>query len=85
MSIKEITYRVSALGNAWEEFKQLNAARLRDIERKGNPDPLYSKHLHNLNAVLDNHAAALDRIERKYASQSCAVSCILTAYKGTEK
>ena len=34
-----ITHRVSSLGNAWEQFKQINDARLREIEqRAAQPD-----------------------------------------------
>ena len=34
MTISEITERVSALGIAWEQFKQVNDARLREIKKK---------------------------------------------------
>jgi len=63
MSITEITDRVNSLGNAWEHFKQVNDARLRDIERKENSDPLYTEHLHNIGAAMDNYKNRLDRIE----------------------
>ena len=42
MSISEITERVSHLGSAWEQFKQVNDNRLREIERKGSADGLYT-------------------------------------------
>ncbi len=66
MSISEITSRVSALGNAWEQFKQVNDARLRDIDRKGNADPLYNEHLNTISGVLDNYKRRLDQIETAY-------------------
>src|SRR5689334_1606402 len=66
MSITEITDRVSALGHAWEQFKQVNDARLRDIERKGHADPLYNEHLHNISSALDNYKQRLDQIETAY-------------------
>src|SRR5205085_2289055 len=43
---------------AWEQFKQVNDARLREIERKGAADPLYDEHLHNIGSALDNHKAS---------------------------
>ncbi|MFW0776999.1 MAG: phage major capsid protein [Rickettsiales bacterium] len=66
MSISEITERVSTLGHAWEQFKQVNDARLNEIERKGSADPLYSEHLHNISNVLDNYKSRLDQIETAY-------------------
>lgn len=66
MSISEITDRVASLGNAWEQFKQINDARLNDIERKGNADPLYNEHLNNISTALDNYKSRLDTIETAY-------------------
>lgn len=63
MTITEITEQVNALGGAWEQFKQVNDARLRDIERKGNADGLYEEHLHKIGSALDNYKSRLDRIE----------------------
>ena len=66
MSISEITERVSTLGNAWENFKQVNDARLAEIERKGHADPLYDEHLHNISSTMDNYKKRLDQIETAY-------------------
>lgn len=66
MSISDITERVSHLGHAWEEFKHVNDARLREIERKGSADGLYNEHLNNINAALDNYKSRLDTIETVY-------------------
>lgn len=66
MSIPEITERVTALGHAWEQFKHINDARLRDIERKGHADPLYQEHLNNISSALDNYKNRLDQIETVY-------------------
>ena len=66
MSISEITERVSTLGNAWEQFKQVNDARLEEIERKGHADPLYDEHLHNISYTMDNYKKRLDQIETAY-------------------
>lgn len=66
MSISEITERVSSLGHAWEQFKQINDERLREIERKGYADPLYHEHLNNISSALDNYKTRLDQIETAY-------------------
>jgi HK97 family phage major capsid protein len=66
MSISEITERVAGLGNAWEQFKQINDARLREIERKGYADPLYNEHLNNISTSLDNYKNRLDQLETAY-------------------
>ena len=66
MTISEITDRISTLGNAWEQFKSVNDARLAEIERKGSADPLYDEHLHNINNVMDNYKQRLDKIETAY-------------------
>lgn len=66
MSISEITDRVASLGNAWEQFKNINDARLNEIERKGNADPLYNEHLGNISMALDNYKSRLDTIETVY-------------------
>jgi HK97 family phage major capsid protein len=60
---EEIKERVHSLGNAWEQFKQVNDARLSDLERKGHADPLYNEHLHNISHALDNYKSRLDQIE----------------------
>jgi len=67
MSISEITERVSHLGHAWEEFKHVNDARLREIEQKGSADGLYNEHLTNISRALDNYKNRLDTIETAYA------------------
>lgn len=63
MSLQEITDRVHALGNAWEQFKHVNDARLREVERKGYADPLYTEHLNKINDALDQHKHRLAMIE----------------------
>lgn len=63
MSISDITERVSHLGHAWEEFKHVNDARLREIETKGSADGLYNEHLNNISRALDQYKSRLDTIE----------------------
>lgn len=67
MSITEITENVNKLGNAWEQFKHVNDARLSEIEKKGHADPLYTEHLNKINAAIDNGKSRIDRLETAYA------------------
>lgn len=73
MSISEITDRVGHLGRAWEEFKSVNDARLREIERKGSADGLYDQHLNNISAALDSYKSRLDTIETAYSRPDFAL------------
>lgn len=63
MSIQEVTEGMYALGNAWEQFKQVNEHRLNEIERKGSADSLHDGHLKKINDALDHYKNRLDRIE----------------------
>lgn len=63
MTISEITDRVHSLGNAWEQFKQVNDRRLNDIERKGSADPLYMEQLSRINQDLDGCKNRVDALE----------------------
>lgn len=63
MSLNDISDRVHALGNAWEQFKQVNNQRLQEIERKGNADPLHMEQLNKISSALDNYKHRLDTIE----------------------
>src|SRR5215217_7351912 len=48
--------------SAFEEFKRTNDQRLGEIEKRGSADGLLEGKLERLNAVLDGHKAALDRV-----------------------
>lgn len=63
MTIQEVTEHVHSLGNAWEQFKHVNNARLAEIERKGYADPLYLEHLNKISDALDQHKHRMDRLE----------------------
>ncbi len=67
MTIQEATERLHMLGNAWEQFKQVNDSRLSELERKGYADPLYLEHLHKINDALDQQKQRLDRVETAHA------------------
>jgi HK97 family phage major capsid protein len=63
MTIQEVTEGMYALGNAWEQFKQVNETRLNDIERKGHSDSLHDGQLQRINDALDQYKHRLDRME----------------------
>lgn len=67
MSLNEVTEGMYALGNAWEQFKQVNENRLSEIERKGHADPLHDGHLQRINDALDQHKSRMDRMETVHA------------------
>jgi HK97 family phage major capsid protein len=67
MTIQEVTEGMYALGNAWEQFKQVNENRLSEIERKGYADPLHEGHLQRINDALDQHKSRMDRLETVHA------------------
>jgi HK97 family phage major capsid protein len=67
MRIQEVTEHVHTLGNAWEQFKHVNDARLTELERKGYADPLYTAHLGKISQALDQQKSRLDTIETVHA------------------
>lgn len=67
MSMSEMTDQMSHLGTAWEQFKQVNEARLQEIEKKGSADPLYMEHLGRINNTLDQYKQRVDRLEIGFA------------------
>lgn len=80
MSIRELTDRVHSIGHAWEQFKQVNDARLSELERKGHADPLYLEHLSKISQTLDNQKTRMDRIETATARPASAIAA--AAYDG---
>lgn len=81
MSISEVTERVHAMGNAWEQFKQVNDNRLREIERKGNADPLYNEHLKRIGDALDHQKRRMDQLETAHARPEADVSATKHAFE----
>lgn len=63
MQLSDISERVNALGNAWEQFKSTNDRRLKEIERKGGADPLTDAQLHRINNALDGYKERLSSVE----------------------
>lgn len=74
MSLSDLTDRMHQLGNAWEQFKHVNDARLREIERKGHADPLYDDHLSKINLALDNYKERVDKLETVYSRPALSAS-----------
>lgn len=58
--------------SAWEQFKQVNDARLRESDRKGHADPLFSEHLRNINTTLDGHSAPTEQTQRSVSPPDSA-------------
>lgn len=73
MSINEITERVSQLGNAWEQFKQVNDQRLGELERKGHADPLYMEHLSKISEAMDTTKNRMERMETAFSRPELGV------------
>ena len=63
MSITEITNKLDTLGSAWDQFRKVNDARVDEIERKGNADPLFMEQLTKINNVLDGQKSRIDMME----------------------
>ncbi len=80
MTIQEMTERMHSIGNAWEQFKQVNDARLHDLEKKGSADPLYLEHLNKINQTINLQKSRLDRMET--ANARPGVELAGSPYKG---
>ena len=65
MSIQEVIEKVHKLGNAWENFKQINDQRLAEVEKKGKADPLLDDQLERINTAIDSQKSRLDNMETK--------------------
>lgn len=63
MSLTEITAKVNELASNWEQFKVVNDRRLKEIEKRGSPDPLTSEHVRQLNHVIDGYQDNIERLE----------------------
>lgn len=83
MTIQEATERLHMLGNAWEQFKQVNDSRLSELERKGSADPLYLEHLSKINDALDQQKQRIDRVETAQARPGCEMSNL--GYRGADQ
>lgn len=79
MSMSEMTERLHSLGNAWEQFKQVNNQRLSEIERKGAADPLHMEQLSKINQALDNYKRRVDALETAHSRPGRDLSTM--AYK----
>ncbi len=83
MTIQEVTEGMYALGNAWEQFKQVNDTRLLEIERKGSADSLHDGHLARINDALDQHKHRMDRLETVNARPAREMKSL--GYSGEEQ
>jgi HK97 family phage major capsid protein len=74
MTLSEVTDKVNAIGTAWEQFKQVNDARLKEVKSKGHADPLYDDHLSKINLALDHHKSRMDKMEMAYHRPATSAS-----------
>ncbi len=63
MTISQITKRMEDLGNTWEQFKQVNDRRLKEIEKKGVADSVTVDHLNKVNEALDGYKSRISHLE----------------------
>ena len=66
MSITEIKARVDQLGNAWENFKDVNNRRLDEIESKGSSDPLTENHLSKIGQKMDEYKSQVNKMQAAF-------------------
>jgi HK97 family phage major capsid protein len=64
MDTTEIVEQIDGLGHAWEEYKTTNDQRLREIEKRGSADALYTDKLKRLDKRLDGIEVAINRTPR---------------------
>jgi HK97 family phage major capsid protein len=60
---EEVKKQVEALGTAWEAFKSANDVRLKEIEKKGAPDPLKEAELARINTAIDEAKSRMEKLE----------------------
>lgn len=66
MTTTEIKARIDKLGNAWEQFKEVNDRRLKEVENKGASDPLTDSHLSRISEKLDEYKERLGKMEASF-------------------
>ncbi len=59
----EIKEQVENLAKAWEEFKSVNDARLKEIEKKGAADTLLTGQLDKINGFIDEAKSKFEKLE----------------------
>lgn len=60
-----LTEQVNTLGQAWEQFKSANDARLKEIEKKGSADYVTVDQVNRINSAIDEHK---EKIEALYTA-----------------
>jgi len=66
----ELKETIESIGRAFEQFKAENDARLKEIEKKGNADPLLSQKVEKINADL----SALGEMKKQLEAIEAAVA-----------
>lgn len=70
MEVNETKDAIKTVMSAFEEFKSVNDARLVQIEAKGSADPLIEEKLSRINATLDLHEAANQKLTSLEATKT---------------
>lgn len=71
-SVEDISSAIKGLGTAFEEFKQTNDARLKELEKKGASDPLLDDKLAKINEDLN----ALDEVKTRLEDLTKTVDAV---------
>lgn len=74
--------KIEELGRAWEQFKQTNDLRLKEIEKRGVNDPLHLEHLSKLSGFMDETKTALDAIKVENDAVKAALARTAKAGEG---
>ncbi len=70
MTTTEIKARIDKLGSAWEQFKDVNDRRLKEVERKGASDPITDAHLNRISEKMDEYKERLGKMEASFRRPS---------------
>lgn len=62
---EEMKGTIEKLGKAFESFKEANDARLKEVEAKGNADPLLEKKVDAANAEITTLTAEIDKLNKE--------------------
>jgi len=63
MQISELKNNIDKQNQAWEELKQVNDERQKQIEKKGSADSLTENHLYAINGALDEFKSRIQKLE----------------------
>jgi HK97 family phage major capsid protein len=74
ITLEEVSTNVGKLANAWEQFKQVNDDRLKEIEKKGKADPLHEEQLDKINKFMDEKETVISNQNKEIESLKTAIN-----------